>query len=356
MYDRDAVLAAVDLRDLADDLLGPAGTNGRARRWRCPNPNHAQTGRTPPVSIFNGRRGEQRWRCHGCGDGGTAIDLILTCRGGTLRDAIGFLAERAGQREQPEIWRPSGPRASDRTFPAAGCTDPDGLDRYVRQCAERLWAPEGRHTLRWLTHERCLPADVLARNRVGADPGVAAQTRPDGMPRAAGVVLPVVVEDRAVYAQVRVPHPTGGQPRYLNPTSALALNPRLSRIRPVEVRHPEVIVTEGAIDALSAAAAGYRAVGVLSAAYGDESVAVALSKLPHPLVLAFDADDAGRAAAGRLAAILEARLRPPAVLDLGRGDLNSAMVRSADWPTELVERVGHALGARHASLGAPVSR
>ncbi len=27
MYDRDALLAAVDLRDLADDLLGPAGTN-----------------------------------------------------------------------------------------------------------------------------------------------------------------------------------------------------------------------------------------------------------------------------------------------------------------------------------------
>jgi hypothetical protein len=31
MYDRDALLAAVDLRDLADDLIGPAGTNGRAR-------------------------------------------------------------------------------------------------------------------------------------------------------------------------------------------------------------------------------------------------------------------------------------------------------------------------------------
>jgi len=237
VYDRDALLAAVDLRDLADDLLGPAGTNGRARMWRCPNPQHAQTGRAPPVSIFAGRRGEQRWRCHGCGDGGTASDLVVACRGGALRDAMTFLAERTGHREQPETWRPSGPRASDRIFPAAGCTDPDGLDSYVRDCARRLWAPEGRQLLRWLTNERGLPEDVLARNHVGADLGPSVQTRPDGMPRAAGVVLPVVENEGAVYAQIRVPHPAGDRPRYLNPASRLAANPRLSRIRPVEVRH-----------------------------------------------------------------------------------------------------------------------
>lgn len=356
MYDRDALLASVDLRDLADELLGPAGTNGRARMWRCPNPNHAQTGRTPPVSIFSGRQGEQRWRCHGCGDGGTAIDLVLVCHGGTLRDAMAFLAERTGQREQPETWRPSGLRASDRTFPAAGCTDPDGLDRYVRQCAERLWAPEGRHHLRWLTKERGLPAEVLARNLVGSDPGAAVQARPDGVGRASGVVLPVINEGSAVYAQIRVPHPTGGMPRYFNPASRLATNPRLSRIRPTEVRHSEVIVTEGAIDALSAGAAGYRAVGVLSAAYGDEAVAVSLARLPHPLVLAFDADDAGRAAAERLALLLEARQRPPVVLDLGRGDLNLAMIRSGDWETELPERVAGGVTLGAASLEAVLSR
>ncbi len=33
MYDRDALLAAVDLRELADELLGPAGANGGARMW-----------------------------------------------------------------------------------------------------------------------------------------------------------------------------------------------------------------------------------------------------------------------------------------------------------------------------------
>ena len=166
------------------------------------------------------------------------------------------------------------------------------------------------------------------------------------MPRGIGVVLPVIRGDHAVYAQLRVPHPQPDRPRYLNPTSDFATNPRIARARPVEVQHPEVVVTEGAIDALSAAVAGYRAVAVLSAAYGDEAVAVALAKLPHPLVIAFDADEAGRAGADRLASLLEARQRPPVVLDLGAGDLNDAMRRSDDWPRELAAAVDGALRRR----------
>ena len=228
MYDRDALLAAVDLPELADDLLGPAGVNGRARMWRCPNAQHAQTGRTPPVSIFTSRRGDQRWRCHGCGDGGTAIDLVLACRGGTARDAMAYLAERAGHREQPEEWRPSSRPTRSGSVPPAGCRDPEGLDRYVDECAERLWRPEGRGMRRWLTIMRGLPRDVLIENRVGADLGPRSQQRPEGMPRSMGIVLPVIADGHSVYAQLRVPHPQPDRPRYLNPTSDFATNPRLS--------------------------------------------------------------------------------------------------------------------------------
>ena len=171
MYDRDALLAAVDLRELADDLLGPADTNGHARMWPCPNRNHQQTGRTPPVSIFTSRRGDQRWRCHGCGDGGTAIDLVLACRGGNARDAMTFLAEHSGHREQSNEWRRPNRPAIPRPTPPSGCRDQNGLDRYVDQCAERLWKPEGRRMRRWLTEARRLPRDVLVENRVGADLG-----------------------------------------------------------------------------------------------------------------------------------------------------------------------------------------
>ncbi len=209
---------------------------------------------------------------------------------------------------------------------------------------------------RWLMVERGLPLDVLLENRVGADLGPRRQARPDGMPRATGVVLPVIDKGHAVYAQLRITHPKPDRPRYLNPASGLATNPRLSRARPLGARHPEVVVTEGAIDALSAAAASYRAVAVLSAAYGDEAVAVALAKLPHPLVIAFDADDAGRSGADRLATLLVARQRPPVVLDLGTGDLNDAMRQSDDWPTRMQLSVDSAMANRAASLGAAISR
>ncbi|MGQ0823764.1 MAG: toprim domain-containing protein [Actinomycetota bacterium] len=346
MYDRDALLAAVDLRALADDLLGPARASGRARMWSCPNSRHAQTGRTPPVGIFTSRRGEQRWRCHGCGDGGTAIDLVLACRGGTAREAMTYLAERAGHRERTDNWRPPPRVARTRSLPPTACIDCDGLDRYVLECAARLWTPEGRAMRGWLTNDRGLPRGVLIENRVGADLGPRLQARPNGMPRASGVVLPVIHDGHAVYAQLRVTHPEPDRPRYLNPTSDLASNPRLARARPVEAQHSEIVVTEGAIDALSAAAAGYRSIAVLSAAYGDEAVAVALRKLPHPLVIAFDADDAGRAGAMRLASLLESRQRQPVLLDVGRGDLNDAMRRSDDWPGELHAAVDGALRSR----------
>lgn len=173
---------------------------------------------------------------------------------------------------------------------------------------------------------------MLVENRIGADLGPRTQSRPDGMPRVAGIVLPAIENDHAVYAQIRVPHPEPDRPRYLNPTSDLATNPRISRARPVGTRHREVVVTEGAIDALSAAA-NFRAIAVLSATYGDEAVAASLAKLPHPLVIAFDADDAGPAGAHRLASLLEARQRPPVVVDLEHGDLNAPCEATATGRT-----------------------
>lgn len=162
------------------------------------------------------------------------------------------------------------------------------------------------------------------------------------MCRTSGAVLPVIARGDVVYVQVRVPNPRPDRPRYLNPTADLAPNPKLARFRPPTVQHPEVVITEGAIDALSANAAGYRAVAVLSAGYPDRSVAHALSRLPHPLVVAFDADEPGRAGAHRLTELLRAESRPPTMLTLDHGDLNDSLRQSADWCQELAGCVQHA--------------
>ena len=355
MYDRDAILAAVDLRALADELLGPHAGGERNPTWPCPNPQHAQTGRTPPVSIFTSRRGEPRWRCHGCGEGGTAIDLVMACRGADVGEAIRELADRAGRVPQPPDWQPPRrPPAPVRQ--TRGCRDTAGLTAYVDDCAGRLWTPSATAIRRWLTEERGLPAEVLRANHVGADLGPRRQPRPEGMCRTSGAVLPVFARGEVVYLQVRVPRPKPDRPRYLNPTADLAPNPKLARFRPPVVEHPEVIVTEGSIDALSANAAGYRAVAVLSAGYPDRSVAHALSRLPHPLVVAFDADEAGQAGAARLVDLLQGELRPAAVLTLDHGDLNDSLRRSSDWSQELENRTHDARSSGLARALPSISR
>ena len=352
MYDRDAIIASTDLPALADELLGARRGTARTPAWPCPNPQHAQTGRTPPVSVFTSHRGEQRWRCHGCGAGGTAIDLVMVCGRTDLRDALERLARRVGHQPSPEAWTPSKrePAMTQRPL-VRGCADQEGMDRYVDSCAAVLFSSDGQSIRRWLTETRGLPEDVLRVNKIGADLGPRRQQRPHGMARAVGAMLPVIVEGHAVYAQVRVVHQRPDGPRYLNPTSALASNPRLAYFRPAEHRHREVIVTEGAIDALSAAAAGFRSAAVLSAAYADQAVAHELSRLPEPLVIAFDQDDAGRAAAHRLTALLEAQQRRPANLAIPATDLNAALVSSANWPSEFEVQVNASVAQLRAGMG-----
>lgn len=352
MYDRDALIAAVDLTGLADELLGAHRGAARTPMWPCPNPEHAQTGRTPPVSIFTSQRGEQRWRCHGCGAGGTAIDLVMACCRTDPRHAMELLARRIGLDAQPPTWSPrrQGPTLIAPAKPR-GCRDQKAMDRYVDECSEALFTSAGQRIRAWLNDERGLPDEVLVANKIGADTGPRRQHRPDGMPKAAGVVLPVLVDGHAVYAQLRVTNPRQDGPRYLNPTGDLARNPRLAYLRPAEQRHREVVVTEGTIDGLSAAAAGYRAAAVLSAAYPDQAIAHELSRLPEPLVLAFDRDEAGQSAAQRLGALLQAHQRQPVNLVVPAGDLNEALLSSSNWPDELQNRVKACVAERDVGLG-----
>jgi hypothetical protein len=178
VFDRAAILAGVDLAALADDMLGPRRGTQATPSWPCPVPTHAQTGRTPPVTVYSGRSGDQRWACHGCGAGGTAIDLVMAVQGVDVRRALELLTDRAQLVGVPPtvISRsPAGPRAADPASLAA-------LHAYVRDCARRLWRPAGHGVRTWLTETRRVPAEVLARNLVGFDPGPGLQGRPAGVP------------------------------------------------------------------------------------------------------------------------------------------------------------------------------
>lgn len=352
-WDRNAVLAATDLARLADELLAPRRGSGRSSTWPCPNEQHAQTGRTPPVTVFRARTGEQRWYCHGCGTGGTAIDLLAQTHGADVKTAIRLLAERAGIAGHARTTRHRHGHAVVQADQAARpiAYDPrpvPELDEYVQQCADALWQPKGSPYRRWLTEVRRLPPEVVRAARVGVDLGHHRQDRPDGLPRVRrAIVLPVLVDGMACYVQLRVLGANRGFPKYLNPSHELAPNPRLALYEPARrVDFPferrELIVTEGIVDALSATAGGYRAAAVLGAAYADAAAVEALVRRPEQLVVAFDPDPAGRAGSERLVSMLSARGHRPGVLVLARGDLNENLSRSQDWPVELAGRVQHA--------------
>lgn len=343
MFDRDHILQGVDLAALADELLGPHSGTGASPTWPCPSPTHAQTGRTPPVSIFRSHQGEERWHCHGCGEGGTAIDLVMATRAVDVRGALELLGGRAGVRDQRDrVATPSQVRCQPRD--RAVLTDPDGLRSYIDSCARRLWTSEGRAVRRWMTEQRGIPEDVLRVNHIGADPGRRRQPRPKGMPSAGwAVVLPVCEDGRPVFAQLRLL--SSGPKRYLNASAELGPNPRLGLYEPAGEPRPCTLITEGVIDALSAASAGYRGAALLGAAIpglssrnpAAERLEERLRTLPGRLVSALDADAAGDRGSKRLQELVTPRDRNLARLRLPAGfnDLNDWMRSSSDWQRQV---------------------
>ncbi len=349
-YDRDALLAGVDLPTLADELLGGHCGSERSPTWSCPIPTHAQTGQTPPLSIFVTRWGEQRWRCHGCGASGSAIDLVMHARGVPVREAMEWLGGRATAEPIERLPRTRSTRRRD-DLPRL---EPDpSIDGYVDACQKILWSSAGAGPRRWLTETRCLSEDVLRRNRVGFDPGARRLDRPDGVPRSAGVVLPVLDEDRtAIFTQTRrLGHFKG--PRYLNCAARAAPNPRIARYQCETPALHAVVVCEGAIDALTVADAGYNSIALLGSSIADERVAMEIMRSDGPIVLAFDADDAGDRGATRLAGLLREQGRVPTRLrpESEFVDLNEWRTRAGtDWIRQLGDRVDEALSAREHAL------
>lgn len=342
MHDRGRILDAIDLRALADELLGPRRGTERSGVWPCPSPQHAQTGRTPPVTVFESNRGEQLWHCHGCGIGGTAIDLVMAVQGLGVGDALDVLAARAGARHDLRGISRLPARRENQPARARTISDPEGLAAYVNECAERMWRPDGQVVRRWLTRRRGLSEDVLRVNRIGADPGRRSQPRPDGMPAAGwAAVLPVYEHGRPVFAQLRSLAPRRDGPKYLNAANRLAPNPRIAVFRPDRPGRGRAIITEGIIDALSGNDAGYPTVAVLGAALagiGNDSpgahlITERLLRTGSRFAVAFDADDAGQRGGAQLTRLLRehgadaVRVHVPADVN----DLNAWMRVSPDW-------------------------
>jgi hypothetical protein len=265
------------------------------------------------MSVFRGQR-TQRWKCHACGDGGTAIDLWMTVHGGTVGEAIETLGRRtplvpdgSPRRDAPRgpRGRPAGPARNRPTPPAPARPvdrppDPD-IEAYVAAAEAILWQAEGEPGLEWL-RSRGLTDDVLRANRVGYDPGPYSFRRRRGLPRQPfpGVVYPALATDgTAVYFQKRYLDEAASGRKFANPWSGLASNPLVAVVR----RSVEddafgdlVAVTEGFADGYVLAQAGARVAAVVGASNHGADVAARICELfpTGRLFIPWDADYSGR--------------------------------------------------------------
>ncbi len=317
--DRAVVLAIVDLEALWAELVGPRARGGG---WPCPNPQHAQSGATPPVSITPDAG---LWCCHGCGAAGSAVDLLVIL-GATVADAMTELRRRAGMERRPGA-RPTGTRRVPPPQPPArvAVLDPS---------AGAIVGPPS---------ERAMAEYLAAR-----------QWRPEA---AAAFGLGVVADGRG---QLRIRHPyrsgaeciwyqdravaDGVQPRWLSPKGHPRVPFALDLAAALD--GPVVVVVEGPSDVVAAwhAATAAPVVGLPGTA-GVSRWGAMLAGLDVLALL--DADPAGDRAAAELASAVTAhggrcaRVRPPDGLDVddwrrqvgdeGLADAIIAAADAADW-------------------------
>ena len=172
---------------------------------------------------------------------------------------------------------------------------------YAQICARLLWTPLGAPVRDWL-HARGLGDEILAANHVGADPGRDRLRRAKGIPygHGLGATFPALDHNGEIrYVQTRALEPRPDHGKYDNPAGHMAPNPRLSFAYPA---HPtdsrQLVICEGIPDALVAAQAGFRSIGLLGTNALDPSVAARIANhaacVELDVVVVIDPDPAGR--------------------------------------------------------------
>ena len=250
---------------------------------------------TPPSPSTPTARGVERWKCWSGGHGGTAIDAVVAARRLPVGDAIRWLNDNYARlepvdRNPPAPGRPIGEPAPE-------------VIEYVERCAKLLWTGSGRQVREWL-NARGYSDEILALNKVGADPGRRYLPRPKGFPGGwPAAVYPALDRNGAItYFQARYLDPPDGRGKYDNPSRRWAANPRLGWVRPIGggIGGP-LVVCEGIADALAVAERGSISVGVLGTELVHRRVVADLAEGAHDgVVVCFDADEAGQRGAHRL--------------------------------------------------------
>ena len=323
-------IPALKARHALGDAVEAAGVRlsgrGRVRQGVCPFHVEAE-------GSFTVYEDSQRFWCFGCGSGGDVLDFVQRSEGLTLPDAIARLA--GGPRPISQDTQSTVPLRRSKTA-SLPPRDPGLLTaaaRFYAGCLRR--SPEARGYLA----SRGVGPVAADRLGLGYAPGgglrqalqsrgfTGKRIRDSGlfMERGAERFAGMIVVPDAVSSTGRA----GGLVRWLkgravdperSPRFQALPGPKpvlgLGRLGPAP---PWAVVTEGVFDWLLLDSWGLPACAALGT-QGMERVALALRGCPR-VFLAFDGDDAGREATGRLLALL-GRRAAAVVLPRGVGDVS----------------------------------
>lgn len=368
----DRVRDATDFAALVEQRCELHRAGGGA--FMCLCPFHDE--RTPSMSI---KPDDKLFHCFGCGEGGDVFRWVELLEGVDFTGALELLADRAGIQlrtadEHPET---AARRAREKRLLEL-------LDRTARFYERQLWESSEGADARAELRRRGLDPELLRAFRVGYSPrrdnpvleGSRAAGYPDEALLATGLAKRAEDSDR-FYDRFRrrMMFPLADRrgrvigfgaraldpdqrPKYLNTSDGVVYHKgqhlyAAHIARRQAARSGEVILCEGYTDVIALHQAGLtNAVGLMGTALTPEQIA-ALGKLAPSVILALDADRAGREAmlrAAQLASGSGLKLRvvllpdgmDPADLMLKRGP--EALTRAFAEPMALGRfHVGHVL-------------
>lgn len=284
--------------------------------------------KTPSFSVHAAR---QFFHCFGCGASGDVFTFVQKMENITFPEAVRAIAQKLGIALPKSAFR--GEDAQEAGLRNAL------LDAHERACAffqEQMQKPEGARAREYLA-ERGLTAEAIRKFRIGyaPDSGFLLRDRLKGSfseetLRASGLFSWKQEGEGAMYSRFRnrVTFPISSEtgriiaftgrtlaqdeksgPKYLNsPETAIYSKSRvlfnLDRAREAVRNLGYAILVEGQMDCIAVDSAGFHNVIASSGTAFTDAQARLLARFTHKLVVNFDPDTAGAAAAERSLALL----------------------------------------------------
>ena len=403
--DRDRVLAATDLLSIVGEVVA-LRPKGREHVGLCP----FHDDRTPSMAVVTHKGGfgaDAFYKCFSCGAGGNAIDFVMNYHKLEFREALKFLADRAGVELTP--WE--GQRAARRDGEP---TRDDVLraNEIAQRFFRRAYADETKGAkARSEVARRGFEAEIVEGFGLGAAPasmdalvvGVR-QNIANGVANfppfeafvQAGVIRPGrgghidLLRDRLVFPirdDMGRAIAFGGrkldpeqEPKYLNSPESPVFHKSKSlygidRAKRAIIESKTAIITEGYTDVIACHRGGFtNAVATLGTALTREHARV-LRRMSDNVVLLFDGDEAGLKAADRALEVFFAEpvdiricvlpdaLDPDDLLrqEGGRERFREALDRSVDLLTFMTARIrakfaGRGLSGRQQTIESTLAR